>query len=91
MTVTGTSLLMKAWTGGFAKGLPHQSNIFDEGIERDWTSLWLFYANSIRFSSAMGGGGDYGVFANGRYQMTEMLIKMREWLKLQEQINKKKR
>jgi len=89
MTVVGTNILTQAWAKGYAKGLSQKANIFDEGIERDWTSMWLFYANSTRFSTAMGGGGDYGVFANGRYQMSEMLIKMHEWMKLQDQLNKK--
>ena len=91
MTVVGTNLLTQAWAKGYALGLPQKSNIFDESIERDWTSLWLFYANSIRFSSAMGGGGDYGVFANGRYQMTDMIIKMKDQLKLYDKINKVKK
>lgn len=91
MIVVGTNILVQAWASGYAKGLPQQSNIFDEAIERDWTSLWLFYANSIRFSSAMGGGGDYGVFANGRYQMTETLLKMHDWIKTQDMINNKKK
>lgn len=88
MTLVGTNLLSKAWAEGYAEGIPQNANIFDEGIERDWTALWLFYTNSTRFASAMGGGGDYGVFANGRYQMSEMLIEMHEWMKLQEQLNK---
>jgi len=91
MTVVGTNILAQAWANGYAKGLSQKANIFDEGIERDWTSMWLFYANSTRFSTAMGGGGDYGVFANGRYQMSEMLIKMHEWMKLQDQLNKKEK
>jgi hypothetical protein len=88
-TVTGTEILSQAWKNGYAHGIPQKANIFDESIERDWTSIWLFYANSTRFSSAMAGGGDYGVFANGRYQMSEMLIKMQEWMKLHDQLNKR--
>lgn len=91
MTVLGTNILTRAWENKYAQGLPQKANIFDEGIERDWTSMWLFYANSTRFSSAMAGGGDYGVFANGRYQMAEMLIKMNERIILQDQLNKKKK
>lgn len=90
MTVLGTEILTQAWVNDYAQGIPQKANIFDEGIERDWTSMWLFYANSTRFSSAMGGGGDYGVFANGRYQMSEMLIKMHDWMKLQDQLTTKK-
>ena len=57
-------------------------NIFDEKTERMWTTIWLFYANSTRFASAMAGGGDYGVFAKGRYQTTEQLTQLLEQLKL---------
>lgn len=79
-TLAATAILSEAWEKGYAKGLPQKASIFDESIERDWTTTWLFYANSIRFTSAMGGGGDYGVFANGRYQMTDQLMDMKEWL-----------
>ena len=41
---------------------------------------WLFYANSTRFASAMG-GADYGVFANGRYHLSTNLQEMADWLK----------
>jgi hypothetical protein len=47
--------------------LAQRANIFDEEAERMWTSIWLFYANSTGFASAMAGGADYGVFANGHY------------------------
>ncbi len=80
MTRTGTQIMSEIWQKGLARGLPQNENIFDEEIERTWTSLWLFHANSIRFASAMAGGGDYGVFANGRYQMTENIFQLRGWL-----------
>ncbi|GAB6886957.1 hypothetical protein JCM13304A_04550 [Desulfothermus okinawensis JCM 13304] len=54
-------------------GLNKNKSIFDEPMEKKWTELWLFYANSIRFSAAMSGGGDYGVFANGRFQLNKNL------------------
>jgi hypothetical protein len=66
------------WDEGFAEGLPQKANIFDEEVERMWVDIWLFYANSTRFASAMAGGGDYGVFANGRYQTTEQLYRLLE-------------
>ena len=74
-------MLAEIWREGFAQGLPHKANLFDESVERIWTDMWLFHANSIRFTSAMGGGGDYGVFADGRYQLTSKLKFMEEWLK----------
>ena len=30
----------------------------------------------------MGGGGDYGVFANGRYEMNKSIAEMQDWLDL---------
>lgn len=89
-TLAATQILLKAWELELAKGLDQNSSIFDEKIERNWTSTWLFYANSVRFTSAMGGGGDYGVFANGRYQLSEKIIEMQEWIELHKKIYKKK-
>lgn len=86
MTRTGTHIISEIWQKGLADGLPQKANIFDEEIERTWTSLWLFQANSVRFAAAMAGGGDYGVFADGRYQMTENMFKLQEWLKVHEQM-----
>jgi hypothetical protein len=34
----------------------------------------------------MGGGGDYGVYANGRYQMAHNLLELEDWLGLRKQI-----
>ena len=82
ITLEATKILKDVWNGNFESGLPHGQNIFDEKTERMWTSIWLFYANSTRFASAMAGGGDYGVFANGRYQTTEQLTHLLEQLKL---------
>ncbi|MBD3289571.1 hydroxylamine oxidase [candidate division KSB1 bacterium] len=87
-TLTGTLIISEIWEKGFAEGLPQGKNIFDEQVEREWTSLWLFYTNSTRFASAMTGGGDYGVFANGRYQVTEQLYKLQKWLEIQKMISK---
>jgi len=67
-TREATNILSDVWSGGYEQGLPQKANIFDEQAERMWTTVWLFYANSTRFASAMAGGGDYAVFANGRYQ-----------------------
>lgn len=87
-TITATNMLSEAWKSGIAEGLPQGKNIFDEGIEREWTEIWLFHANSVRFSSAMGGGGDYSVYANGRFQLTNKLVNMKEHL---EQLKKSKK
>jgi len=80
LTRTATNIMSEIWQKGFARGIPQNANPFDEHIERIWTSIWLFHANSVRFTSAMGGGGDYGVFANGRYPLTEKIFQLQDWL-----------
>ncbi len=78
-TLEATKLMLKAWESGAARGLARNDSIFNEAIERKWVENWLFYANSIRFSSAMG-GADYGVFANGRWAQTRNLTELADWL-----------
>jgi hypothetical protein len=80
MTLAATRILLTAWDQGLAKGLAQNDSIFNEAIEQKWVSQWLFYANSTRFASAMG-GADYGVFANGRYHLSSNLQEMADWLK----------
>jgi hydroxylamine dehydrogenase len=72
------------WQGGYAD---LKNNPFDEAIEKKWTDTWQFYANSIRFASAMAGGGDYGVYADGRYHLNQALQEMNDWLKIHEKLN----
>jgi hypothetical protein len=78
-TRTSTQLMQEIWKRGGAAGLAAGANPFDEFIEKKWSNTWLFYANSIRFSSAMAGGGDYGVFADGRYSLSQTLQEMADW------------
>jgi hypothetical protein len=85
-TLAGTQIMNEVWKKGFAAGLDRNNNPFDEAIEKKWSDSWLFYANTIRFASAMGGGGDYGVYANGRYQMAHNLLELEDWLGLRKQI-----
>jgi hypothetical protein len=61
---------------------------FDEFIEKKWSDLWLLYANTIRFASAMAGGGDYGVFAQGRYYMSRSVQELHDYLKLRRETKK---
>ncbi len=68
-----TAIQLKAWRGG----INSRENLFDETIERLWTETWLFYANSIRLASAMA-GADYGVFDNGRWQLSLNLGRMKD-------------
>jgi len=77
-TLTATKILLRAWETGAAQGLP--SSIFDEALEKMWVEQWLFYANSTRFASAMG-GADYGAFANGRWFLNKNLQEMADWLR----------
>ena len=35
----------------------------------------------------MGGGGDYGVYADGRYQLSQALLELNDWLNLRRKIN----
>jgi hydroxylamine dehydrogenase len=79
MTKTATDIILAAWKKGLAKGLDKKDGIFNEAIERMWVEQWLFYANSTRFASAMG-GADYGVFADGRWYMSKNIQQMADWL-----------
>ena len=81
MTLSATKILLTAWAEGAAKGLDQKDSIFNEGIEKKWIEQWLFYANSVRFASAMA-GSDYGAFANGRYFLSKNIQDMIDWLKL---------
>jgi len=89
LTHTATKIISEIWAKGYARGLPQSANPFDEHIERIWTDIWLFHANSVRFSSAMGGGGDYGVFANGRYPLSEKIFKLQDWLNTHNKLKQK--
>lgn len=76
LTLAATQLLLDAWKLGLAS----RENPFDEPIERRWVEQWLFFANSTRFASAMA-GADYGVFSNGRWNLSRNLLDMWEWLR----------
>jgi hydroxylamine dehydrogenase len=79
-TLTATQLMAEIWEKGIAQGLPQKASIFDEAVERKWSTIFLYYGNTIRFASAMAGGGDYGVFANGRYMMSREIMDLKDWL-----------
>jgi hypothetical protein len=78
-TFSATRFMQDIWKRGLAVNHEKGGNPFDESIEKAWTDVWLFYANSIRFASAMGGGGDYGVFADGRYQLRKSIQVLKEF------------
>jgi hydroxylamine dehydrogenase len=80
MVLTATQIMLEAWDKGAAKGLADGDSIFNEAIEKMWVEQWLFYANSVRYSSAMA-GADLGTFANGRWYMSKNIQDMEDWLK----------
>jgi len=85
--LTATSIMGEIWENRFAEGLSEGKNPFDEAVEKKWQDAWLFYANTIRFTSAMAGGGDFGVFADGRYHLSERIRELEEWLDLRYRID----
>ncbi len=76
---TATEILQKVWDHGWAEG-PGKGSPFDEAVERKWMDAWLLYANNIRFVSAMAGGGDYGVFEDGRYHLAAAIAGLHDWM-----------
>jgi hydroxylamine dehydrogenase len=82
-TLIGTQIMEDIWKYELAN---NKENPYDEAIERKWSDTWLFYANTVRFASAMGCGGDYGVFADGRYHLSKTLLELNDWLELRKQV-----
>lgn len=72
MVLAATQLLQRAWD----EGLADSTNPFDEEIEQLWVKQWLFYANSVRYASAMSGAPDYATFKNGWWELTTNLEEM---------------
>jgi cytochrome c553 len=79
-TLDATRMIKEVWASGLAQGLSQNASLFDEAVERRWADIWLIHANTIRFSSAMGCGGDYGVFAEGRYELNKAVMDLHDWL-----------
>ena len=78
MTLTATKLMVNTWE----KGIEDKTNPFDETIELMWIRQWLFYANSVRYASAMTGAPDYTSFKNGWWNLSENLQHMKDWIEL---------
>jgi len=78
MVRAATELMTEAWS----KKLEDPSNPFDEEIEKMWTGQWLFYANSVRYASAMTGAPDYTAFKLGWWEMTRNIREMRNMIDL---------
>jgi len=81
-TRTATKIMADIWKKGYATGIDKGGSPFDEAIEKKWADTWLFYANTIRFSAAMAGGGDFSVFANGRYHLSKRIQELSDWLEI---------
>jgi len=79
--LAATRIMGDIWRKQLARGLGSGGSPFDEAVEKKWQDAWLFYANTIRFASAMAGGGDLGVFADGRYQLSQTIQELADWLK----------
>ena len=73
MVAASTNLLAAAWKDKLADN----TNPFDETIEQMWVQQWLFYANSVRYASAMS-GPDYAAFKNGWWYLTKNLNDMHQ-------------
>jgi len=80
MALAATKLMLNIWE----EGLEDNTNPFDGSLERMWVSQWLFYANSIRYASAMTGAPDYATFKNGWWKLNENIQLMKEWAELKE-------
>lgn len=74
-TLEATGILQATWQRGIETGPARGGSIFDEPIEKEWIWGWFFNANSIRLAAAMA-GADYGVFDNGRWQMSKNIREM---------------
>ncbi len=85
--LTGTRIMDDIWRQRFARSLSVHASPFDEAVEKKWVDTWLMIANTIRFASAMSGGGDYGVFEDGRFQLSKTLSELAEWLELKKQLS----
>ncbi len=77
-TKTATAIIGTAWQNALATGPPTGDNPFNEAIEKLWVEHWFFYANTVRLATAMA-GADYGVFANGRWQLARNIQDMADY------------
>lgn len=78
MTLTATGMMVDVW----GDRTEDKTNPFDESVEKMWTKQWLFYSNSIRYSSAMTGAPDYTTFKNGWWYLNENLQNMKDWMEM---------
>lgn len=67
----GTQIMGDIWKRDLAIDHIKGANPFDAFMEKAWSDLWLFYTNSVRFASAM--GGECGFFAEGGCHATKSI------------------
>jgi len=79
MVRTATDLMQRIW----AAKLADPANPFDEEPEHLWTEQWLFYANTLRYGSAMM-GADYTSFEYGWWHLNRNVRTLGEWLGLRQ-------
>lgn len=77
MVRAATRMMLQGWENGLAD----PANPFDEVLEQKWLQQWLFYANSVRYGSAMA-GPDYAAFKNGWWYLTKTLRDMMDHMDL---------
>jgi hydroxylamine dehydrogenase len=82
MTLAATKLISEAWRLGIAD----KSNPFDEALEQKWIKQWLFFGNSVRYSSAMTGAPDYAAFKYGWWDLTNNLQEMRDKIEMKKKL-----
>lgn len=85
MVKAATDLMIHAWKHKLAD----PKNPFDEPLEYKWINQWLFYANSVRYGSAMM-GPDYNTFKNGWYYLQKNLQEMQKEIERMEAMKKEK-
>jgi hydroxylamine dehydrogenase len=84
MTKAATEVVERAWH----EGVEDPSNPFDESVEKMWIEQWLFYANTMRYSSAMTGAPDYQAFKHGWWDMQKILREMKDMVNLKSALRK---
>jgi len=78
MVLTATQLMQKAWD----MGIEDPANPFDEAIEKMWIEQWLFYANTVRYASAMTGAYDYTGFNLGWWELSKNVQEMKDAIEI---------
>ena len=80
MVAAATGVMASAWE----KQLEDNMNPFDEGIEQMWIKQWLFYANTVRYASAMTGAHKYTAFTDGWWELTNNFQEMQDRISAKE-------